>query len=339
MKRVTQAFARWETLLVVLLILAGVLGTLLSPFFLSTQSLSLMLSEFMERAIVALVMTLIIVSGEIDLSVASVMGLAGAVVGVTWAAGLPLGIGIALALGVGAAAGLINGFFVTRLLLPSLVVTLATLGLYRGLASVLLGDKAVSDFPIWFTYLGFGYVPGTLLPWSSLVFAMLAILLFVILHRSWVGRQLYAVGNNEEAARFSGVRVQWIKLWLFALSGTIAALAGILFTARLSSARADNAMGFELDIIAAVLLGGVYIFGGRGSLLGVILALFLVATLRNGLALADVSSNVQIALVGALLILSVLGPNLFARVVEAVNRRRLAAEEPSGNPRESKEER
>lgn len=326
MTRLKAVFRSWEFLLVVLLILAGILGTILSPFFLNFSSMSLMVSGFMERAIVALIMTLIIISGEIDLSVASTMGLAGAVLGATWSAGIPLWMGIVLALAVGAAAGLVNALFITQFLLPSLVVTLATLGLYRGLASVVLGDQAISDFPSWFTSFGFGTVPGTLVPWSLVVFALLASIFAVVLHRSWIGRQIYATGSNAEAAKFSGVRVLRLKLSLFVVSGLMAALAGIILTARLSSARSDNALGFELDIIAAVLLGGVFIFGGRGSLGGVILALFLIATLRTGLSLADVSSNVQIALVGALLILSVLGPNVAGRIREAVNRRQVVSE-------------
>lgn len=330
MTRLKSSLVRWETLLVVLLILSVLLGTILSPYFFSGSSVSLMASEFMERAIVALAMTLVIVSGEIDLSVASVMGLAGAVLGVTWSAGIPLSLGIAIALAVGAIAGLVNGLFVTRLLLPSLVVTLATLALYRGLASVLLGDQAVGDFPVWFTTFGFAYISGTLIPWPSIVFVLLALAFAVILHGSWIGRQLYAVGNNEEAARFSGVRVKRLKLSLFVVSGTVAALAGVIFAARLSSVRADSAFGFELDIIAAVLLGGIYIFGGRGTLFGVILALFLIAALRTALALANIGSNVQIAVVGGLLIVSVLGPNVARRIGDALTRRRLATE---GSPK------
>lgn len=328
MMRLRAILARWEALLVLLLIASLALGSTLSPFFLTASSMSVAVAEFMERAIVALILTLVIISGEIDLSVASVMGLAGAVLGVATMYGLPFWLSLLAALGAGALAGLVNGIFVTWLLLPSLVVTLATLGLYRGLASVLLGDQAVSEFPAWFTGFGFGTIPGTLVPWSFVIFAVLAVLLWVTLHRSWVGRQIYAVGNNQEAAKFSGVRVERLKLGLFILSGTLAAFAGLLFTARLASARADNALGLELDIIAAVLLGGVYIFGGRGSLVGVILALFLVATLRSALALADVSSDVQVGVIGALLIFSVLGPNLVWRLREMYSQRRAAIGDP-----------
>lgn len=273
----------------------------------------------------ALPMTLIIIAGEIDLSVASILGLASAVLGATLNAGVPLWLGIMIALLVGVVAGLINGLLVTRLGLPSLVVTLGTLGLYRGLAFVVLGDQAFSNFPDAFTSFGFGNVPGTLIPWSFVVFVLLVVLFLGILHRSWFGRQVYAIGNNREAARFAGIRVTEIKLMLYILSGLLSALAGIILTARFSSARADNAIGFELDVVTIVLLGGVNIFGGRGTLVGVILSLFVIGMLRNALGLADVSGDVQNIVVGVLLIFSVLGPNIAQQIQSTLSRRRLAA--------------
>ena len=315
----------WEVLLVVLLLLTIVLGNALSPYFLTPFNLSLMVEDFVEKALMALPMTLIIIAGEIDLSVASVLGLASVVLGVTWNAGIPLWLGIGLTLAVGIIAGLLNGVLVTRLGLPSLVVTLGTLALFRGLAFVILGDQAVSNFPNTFTNFGIGYVPGTLIPWTFVVFVLLALLFIVILQRSWIGRQIYATGINKEAARFAGIRVKQLKLMLFVVSSLIAALAGIVFTARISSARADNALGFELDVITIVLLGGVNIFGGRGSLVGVILALFVVGGLRNALGLADISGDVQNIVVGTLLVFSVLGPNIAQRIQAALSRKRLAA--------------
>ena len=316
----------WETLLVVLLLLTIVLGNALSPYFLTPFNFSLMVEDFVEKALMALPMTFIIIAGEIDLSVASVLGLASVLVGVTWHAGMPLWLVIGIALVVGVAAGLLNGALVTRLGLPSLVVTLGTLALFRGLAFVILGDQAVSDFPGAFTNFGIGDVPGTLIPWSFVLFVLLALLFMVTLHWSWIGRQIYATGLNKEASRFAGIRVKRLKLLLFMLSGLIAALAGIIFTARISSARADNAIGFELDVITVVLLGGVNIFGGRGTLVGVILSLFVIGALRNALGLADVSGDVQNIVVGTLLVLSVLGPNIVQRIQVVLSRRRLAAE-------------
>jgi rhamnose transport system permease protein len=322
-KKVVSAWS-WEALLIVLLLLTLVLGNALSTYFLTPFNFSLMAEDFVEIALMALPMTFIIIAGEIDLSVASVLGLASVIVGVTWNAGIPLWLGIGMALVVGIVAGLLNGTLVTRLGLPSLVVTLGTLALFRGLAFVILGDQAVSNFPNAFTSFGIGDVPGTLIPWSFVVFVILALIFMVILHWSWIGRQIYATGLNKEAARFAGIRVKRLKLLLFVLSGLIAALAGIVFTARISSARADNAIGFELDVITVVLLGGVNIFGGRGSLVGVILSLFVIGALRNALGLADVSGDVQNIVIGTLLVFSVLGPNIAQRIQVALSRRRLA---------------
>lgn len=325
MKRLRTFAGSWDALLVVLLLLAILLGTSLSPYFLTGFNISLLTKDLMEKAIMALPMTLIVISGEIDLSVASILGLASVVLGVTTNAGIPIGVGIVLVLILGAAAGLLNGLLVTRLGLPSLVVTVGTLGLYRGLAYVVLGDQAVSNFPAAFTNFGFGTIPGTLIPWSFVVFALLALVFLVVLHRSWIGRQIYAVGSNKEAARFAGIRVAQLKLALFVLSGLFAALAGIIFTARFSSARPDNALGFELDVVTIVLLGGVNIFGGRGTLVGVILSLFVIGAVRNALGLANISGDIQNIVVGTLLIFSVLGPNIAQGVQATLTRRRLAA--------------
>jgi rhamnose transport system permease protein len=320
----------WDAFLVVLLLLAIGLGSFLSPYFLTAFNFSALTRDLMEKAIMALPMTLIIIAGEIDLSVASILGLTSVLLGVLWNAGLPLWLCIVIALFVGTVAGLLNGLLVTRLGLPSLVVTLGTLALYRGLAYVIIGDQAVSNFPADFTAFGFGSVPGTLIPWPFVVFVILALLFLALLHRSWIGRQIYAVGNNQEAARFAGIHVARLKLLLFVLSGLLAALAGIVFTSRFASARPDNALGFELDVVTIVLLGGVNIFGGRGTLIGVILSLFIIGALRNALGLANISGDIQNIVVGILLIFSVLGPNVVQRIREALARRQLVA---GGSPK------
>jgi len=326
MKRVKSLLISWEALLVLLLLIGVVIGSVLSPYFLSSFNLEYALpSNIMEIAIMALPMTMIIIAGEIDLSVASLLGLTSVVLGLLWQSGHPMWLAIGVALLVGLVAGGLNGLLVTRLALPSLVVTIGTLALYRGLAYVVLGDQAVSNFPTTFTNLGFGTLPGIQLPWSGLIFAILAAIFVVVLHFSRWGRQLYAMGNDREAARFSGINVSRVKLVLFILSGVIAALAGIIFTARFSSARPDNAVGFELYVVTVVLLGGVNIFGGRGSLLGVVLAIFIVAVLQNVMGLVNISGDIQSLAIGLLLILSVLGPNLARRIQVVITRRPLAA--------------
>ncbi|MBO0777363.1 MAG: ABC transporter permease [Ktedonobacteraceae bacterium] len=317
MKSVLRLVGSWDVLLVLLLVIVLGTGSSLSPYFLVGSNFTFLISDSMERAIMALPMMLIIVTGEIDLSVASTLGLASSVLGLLVGVGLPLWLGIVVVLLVGVACGLVNGLLITRLGLPSLVVTLGTLALYRGLSYVVLGSNAISNFPIAFTSLGLGTIPGTIFPWSFLIFAVLALLCLIVLHFSWIGRQLYAIGNNKDAALFAGIRVARVKLLLYMLSGLFSALAGIIFTARFSSARADNALGFELDVVTIVLLGGVSIFGGKGTLPGVLLSLFVVAGLRNALGLIDVTSDVQSIIIGILLIVSVLGPNLVQRIQTA----------------------
>jgi rhamnose transport system permease protein len=325
MKRLRSLLITWEALLVLLLLISIVLGGMLSPYFLSGFNFYALTSNIMEIAIMALPMTLIIIAGEIDLSVASTLGLTSVVLGLLWARGYPMWLAIGAALLVGIVAGCLNGFLVTKLALPSLVVTIGTLALYRGLAYVVLGDQAVSSFPAAFTNFGFGTIGGSEIPWSGLIFAILLIFFVVVLHFSRPGRQLYAIGNNKEASRFSGINVSRVKLLLFILSGGIAALAGVIFTARFSSARPDNAVGFELVVVTVVLLGGVNIFGGRGSLPGVALAIFIVAILQNVLGLLNISGDIQSLAIGLLLILSVLGPNIARRIQVVITRRRLVA--------------
>jgi rhamnose transport system permease protein len=319
-RRWTRLIARWETLLVVALLGLIVLGTFLSPFFLTPGNFSNLIAALMEVAIMAVPMTLIIVAGEIDLSVESMAGLASAILGFLWAAGMPLWVAIPAVLVVGGLGGLMNGLLVARGGLPSLVVTLGTLALFRGLALIVLGPRGISDFPPGFTELGFGHVPGTLIPWPFVIFLALALLLGIVLHRTWIGRQIYAIGKNTGAARFSGVRVTRAKVSLFVLSGLVAALAGIILTSRLSSARADAGSGMTLTVVTVVLLGGVNIFGGSGTIPGVVLAVLAVAVMQNALRLAHVTVEVQSIALGLLLILSVVIPTSAHQAKSAIDR-------------------
>jgi rhamnose transport system permease protein len=318
--RWVQLFARWETLLFVALMALGLLGTTLSTFFLTAGNFSNLITALMEVAIMALPMTLIIVAGEIDLSVESMAGLSSALIGFLWAAGVPLWIDIPVVLIVGALGGLLNGLLIARGGLPSLVVTLGTLALFRGLALIVLGPRGVSDFPSAFTELGFGHVPGTLIPWPFVIFILLAAVLGVVLHRTWIGRQIYAIGKNTGAARFSGVRVTRVRVGLFVLSGLIASLAGIILTSRLSTARADAGQGMTLTVVTVVLLGGVNIFGGSGTIPGVVLGVLVVAVMQNALRLASVSVEVQSIALGLLLILSVVIPTFAHQARSATDR-------------------
>jgi rhamnose transport system permease protein len=316
----SRRLARWETLLVVALVGLMALGTALSPFFLTAGNFGNLIAALMEVAIMALPMTLIVIAGEIDLSAESSAGLASALLGFLWMSHVPLPVAIPVVLGVGALGGLLNGLLIARAGLPSLVVTLGTLALFRGLALIVLGPTGVSDFPAAFTEIGFGHVPGTSIPWPFVIFITLALILGFVLHRTWIGRQIYAIGKNSSAARYSGVRVARVRVGLFVLSGLIAALAGIILTARLSTARADAGQGMTLTVVTVVLLGGVNIFGGSGSIPGVVLAVIAVAVMQNALRLASVTVEVQSIALGLLLILSVVIPNSAHRAKSAIDR-------------------
>jgi rhamnose transport system permease protein len=280
-----------------------------SRYFLSVGNFVNMFQLSIEKCIVALTMTLVIIGGDIDLSVASVMGMAACVMAYLFHLGAPLPLAILAALGAGILAGLNNAFWIAYVGLPSLAVTLAGLIGYRGIARILIEDRAVGGFPLWFNTLGQQALVGPL-TLAILIFVVLFIVFAFVLHGSAFGRLVYVVGSNVQAARYSGVRVGLVKTAVFVGSSAVAALAGILYAARLGSVRGDTADGFELDIITTVLLGGVSIFGGKGNLVGVGLSLLVILSLRNGMGLADITGNTQNYVIGGLLILSVLIPNM-----------------------------
>lgn len=299
---------RWETLLFAVLCVVILANLRLSPFYFDLNNLSNVFRLSIEKAMVVLLMTFVIINGEIDLSVASVMGLSASVLAFTYEAGWSVPVGCTLALFVGVLCGALNGYFVAYLGMPSIVVTLAGLIAYRGIARVLLEDRSVGGYPTWFTDLAQKGFIGPF-PLSIFLFLLLFIICFVILERTAFGRYVYVIGSNREGAEYAGVNVRKIKMTIFIFTGLMAAFAGLWYTARLGNIRANAAEGFELDIITIVLLGGVSIFGGKGTMLGVGLSLLVVLNIRNGMSLANVSGNVQTSVVGALLILSVLIPN------------------------------
>lgn len=280
-----------------------------------------------EKSIVILVMAFVIMTGEIDLSVASMMGLAAAVVAALFEAGVPMELAIVIALAVGLGFGILNGILVAVVGIPSLAVTLAGYIGFRGLARLLVEDRSVGSFPDWFAGIGQDGLLGPItLP--MLIYGVLAIVAVVLMHLTGFGRSTIVIGNSVAVARFSGVRVARIKVMIFAASGLIAALAGVLIAARLGAVRASTAEGFELDIITVVLLGGVSIFGGSGTMIGVLLSSILVLNLRNGLVIAGITGNTQTGVIGLLLILSVLVPNIVAAVRERQRRRATEAAAP-----------
>ena len=306
----------WEAILALLLLIAVVGGTLLNKDFLTTDNWANLLANFVEIALMALPLSLIVITGEIDLSVASMLGLSSSLLGLLWDAKVAVALAIVVCLLVGALCGALNGFLIVRFHLPSLAVTIGTLALFRGFAYILLGDKAVADFPPEYIAFGIGVVPHTFIPAPFALFIILAVVFWVVLHHTTLGRSLYAIGGNQTAALFSGINLSRLKMLLFVTSGMISALAGIVFTFRFSSSRADNGTGFELSAIAAVFLGGVTVQGGKGTVTGVVLSLLLIGIINNVLTLADVSNEILRIVTGSLLIVSVLLPNVIASTRE-----------------------
>ncbi|WP_433300291.1 ABC transporter permease [Actinoplanes sp. CA-030573] len=313
----------WDAIIILLTVVVLIIASATVDNFGTSRNFTFMVLDLMPIILVALPMTMIIVTGEIDLSVASVLGLTSSLMGWFWNHGLSIETIIPLCILIGAVAGALNGFLITGLGLPSLAVTIGTLALYRGLALVVLGDTAVADFPFnytgWVTgTIGDGAIPNVLIP-----IVILAAIFGVVQHATPVGRSLYAIGANAQAAHFSGIRVAKTKFWLYVVSGAISGLVGVLWTLRYSSARADNGAGLELAVVAAVLLGGVSIFGGKGSLPGVLAGVVLLTALQNALRLEDVSGQALNIVTGALLVLSVLLPNIVTAVRGNWQRRRL----------------
>jgi ribose/xylose/arabinose/galactoside ABC-type transport system permease subunit len=306
-------FSREVVLLGVLIALVVVM-TLLDPLFLSPTTLLNTSRFFVEVGLMALGMTLIIITGGIDLSVGSNLGLVSVAIGFSYAAGLPLPLAILFGLVVGVAAGFFNSIFITFLDLHPLVVTLGTFALFQGLAYGLSNADAVSDFPAWFAYFGQAYlgpVPGQLI-----IFVVAVAVVWTILSRTSFGRYVYAIGNNEEAARFSGVPIRRVKIALYSGIGLLVAMAAVIYTSRVYTARGDTGLGLELDVISAVVLGGASIYGGSGTIGGTVLGVLIIATLRNGLILAGVPSTWQLFILGVLLLVAVFLNEFFRKSEE-----------------------
>jgi rhamnose transport system permease protein len=300
---------RWETLL--LLLLGGTIafGASVSPYFLQSTNLFFICLNVGEVAIMALPLTLIVITGEIDLSVASMLGLTGVLMAELFKHGWPIWPAMIAAVVLGVILGAFNGFLVTRVGLPSLAVTIGTLTLYRGIAQGILPTDTIGGFPAYLTNIGVVPIPGTHIPYSIAFFGVLAVVFAVVLHATPLGRAIFAIGAGQEAAFFAGIRVKRIKFWLYVLSGMLCGFAGVLWTLRFASARYDSGIGLELYVVTIVLLGGVSIFGGRGTILGVALAVAVLGTLQTALTADLMPAQDQNIVVGALLLASVIVPN------------------------------
>lgn len=296
---------RHETMLAAILLVALIVLGALNNRFLTLDNLLNQGRLTTEVGLIALPMTFIIITGGIDLSVGSIVGLCAILLGYSWKnLGFPLPLAIGFSLLVGAAAGFFNGIVITRVKVPPLIMTIATLALYRGLAEGISQARSVRGYPEWFYFIGqenlFG-VPAQL--WLLLIAIVVSA---IILDRTIFGRTLYAIGNNETAARFSGLPVDRVKLIIYTLSGLMAGLSACVLVSRVTTTRSDMGIGYELDVIAAVVLGGTSIFGGVGTIWGTVIGLAMIQLLKNGLALTGVKGDATIVVIGAVLILSTL---------------------------------
>ncbi|WP_176084414.1 ABC transporter permease [Martelella sp. HB161492] len=315
--RITRS---WEALLIAVTVAVFIINSFASPYFLDPWNLSDATYNFTEKAIIAFAMALVIISGEIDLSVAAIIALASTAMGYALQFGAGTGELVAIGLVTGLICGAFNGFLITGLGLPSIVVTIGTMSLYRGLAYVVLGDKAFTGYPPAFAYFGQGYV-FWVISFELALFAVLAVLFAILLHKTSFGRMVYAVGNNATAARFSGIRVGRVKFILFLLTGLMSGIAAVCLTSRLGSTRPSIALGFELEVVTMVVLGGVSILGGSGSIFGVVIAAFVLGLVTFGFGLMNVPGIVMSIFVGLLLIGVIAIPILWRRVGRRLKRK------------------
>lgn len=304
---------RHESILAVLLVLALVASSNLSDRFLTIDNLLNQGRMMTEAGIIAVAMTFIIVSGGIDLSVGSILGLSAIVLGMAWKdLGLPLPLAMLFAVAVGCVCGAINGIIIIKSKMPPMIATLGTLALYRGLAEGISQAHSVRGYPEWFYVLGQGELAG--IPTQLWILGLVAAAGAIVLGFTTFGRVTYAIGSNETAGRFSGMPIDRAKFWIYTFSGLMAGVAATIFVSRVSTTRSDMGTGIEMDVISAVVLGGTSIFGGRGTMTGTILGLLLIQTLKNGLTLAGIKGDGTIIVIGAILILTILGSNLFDRL-------------------------
>lgn len=302
-------FLQWEWMLVLLIIAIFMMNSSISPYFLNYTSVTDATMTFLDKAFIVFPMVMIMLMREIDISVGSTVALSSVVMATAYNAGMPMIVALILCLVVGALCGLLNGLLLVKYReLSAVIVTLSTMILYRGIAYMILEDQSAGGFPTWFSFFGWGYI-GTI-PFILILFIALAILFVLIQQKTVFGRQIYAIGSNPTAARFAGIKVDRIKLIVFTLAGVMAAITAIFLTARMGSTRPNVANMYELDVIAMVALGGISTAGGKGRMLGAILAVFVIGYLQYGLGLINIPAQALLVIIGLLLIISVTITNL-----------------------------
>lgn len=313
---ISRILASWEVLLFGVAVLIFIANSFASPYFLDAWNLSDATFNFTEKAMIAFAMALLIIAGEIDLSVAAIIALASTAMGAAAQAGVDTAGLVAIGIGVGLACGAFNGALVSVLKLPSIVVTIGTMSLFRGISYLVLGDKAYGSYPESFAYFGQGYL-FWVFSFEFGLFLLCAAIFAVLLHATNFGRQVYVIGNNEFAARFSGVPVERVKFILFLLTGLMSGIAAVCLTSRLGSTRPSIAQGWELEVVTMVVLGGVSILGGAGTIAGVVIAAFVMGLVTFGLGLLNVPGIVMSIFVGLLLIITIALPILARRIKQA----------------------
>ncbi len=306
----TRALRSWEALLLVVFVLVFVINSFASPYFLNAWNLSDATFNFTEKAMIAFAMAMLIIAGDIDLSVASIIALASTAMGLVMAAGADTPVIVLTGIAVGVACGVVNGALVAGMGLPSIVVTIGTMSLFRGISYIVLGDQAFTSYPKDFAYFGQGYV-WWVFSFELVLFAVCAVAFWLLLHRTSFGRTVYAIGNNPTAALFSGIRVQRVRFILFLLTGLMSGIAAVCLTSRLGSTRPSIATGMELEVVTMVVLGGVNILGGSGTIPGVVLAAFIMGLVTFGFGLLNVPGIVMSIFIGLLLIGVIAVPRLF----------------------------
>ncbi|MCJ2874965.1 ABC transporter permease [Rhizobium pusense] len=303
----------WEVLLLGVAILIFIANSLASPYFLNAWNLSDATFNFTEKAIIAFAMALLIIAGEIDLSVAAIIALASTAMGAAVQMGVSTPGLVAIGIGTGLFCGAFNGFLVAGLKLPSIVVTIGTMSLFRGISYMVLGDQAYGKYPADFAYFGQGYV-FWVISFEFVLFIVMAVLFAILLHATNFGRQVYVIGTNPFAARFSGIPVERVKFILFLLTGLMSGIAAVCLTSRLGSTRPSIAQGWELEVVTMVVLGGVSILGGSGTIAGVVIAAFVMGLVTFGLGLLNVPGIVMSIFVGLLLIITIAIPIVVRRL-------------------------
>lgn len=300
---------QWEWLLLIIFIAINIINSSLSQNFLDKDNILSAISLFSDKAILVFPMMMVILLGEIDISIASTMALSGVIMGVSYQNGVPMPLAIILALITGSICGFINGFILVKFKeLSSMIVTLSTMILYRGVANIILENNAVTKFPTWYNFFGWGKVFG--IPVILLFFIVEAVIFAYIIHFTSFGRKIYAMGNNIVATRYSGIKTDEMKIVIYTTMGLFSAIAAIFLTSKMASVRSSIALGYELDVITMVVLGGVSNLGGKGRVIGVIISTFIIGFLRYGLGIVNVQAQVTLVIIGLLLIISVSIPNL-----------------------------